>query len=355
MKRPPELALAMVGFGHVGRRFIRLLDETSDRLDFTWRLVAIGTRHHGSVVDADGIDATRAASIVEAAHSLDRLDPSPRERSGIDLVRQVTNALGDDASEGHLVVIETSPLDVDRGEPAVAHVRASLEGLAHVVTANKGPVAFAYHELEALAESVDRVFFFESAVMDGVPVFNLVRETMPGVVIEGFRGIVNTTCQYVLSEMERGAALADAVQEMQTRGIAEADPSHDVDGWDAAAKAAALVNVLMGGRLTPHDVARTGIRDVAPTEVVEALTRGRRVRQVASASRSGGRLDVRVECELLDPDDPLTPIGPTQNALFLHTDLLGDVGIVQRTSSLTQTAYGLVSDLSQISRRLRQL
>jgi homoserine dehydrogenase len=353
--REPELALALVGFGNVARRFLKLLDEVADRLDFTWRLVAIATRHHGSVVDPEGIDARRAMAHVEASQSLDRLDAAPRERSGIDVVRQVTDALSEEAIDGQLVVIETTVLDIDRGEPAIAHVRASLEGLAHVVTANKGPAAFAYDELEALAESVDRVFFFEGAVMDGVPVFNLVRETMPGVHIEGFRGVINTTCQYALSEMERGIDFDDAIREMQARGIAEADPSLDVDGWDAAAKAAALVNVLMGGGITPHDVTRTGIRDMAPRDVAEAVTRGRRVRLVASASRRGHALDVRVEPELLDPGDPLAALGKFENALFLGTDLLGEVGIVQRTSSLQQTAYALLSDLAYISRRLREL
>ncbi len=353
--RQPELALAMVGFGRVARRFVRLLDEVADRLDFTWRMVAVATRYHGSVINEKGIDTSRAASIVESLQSLDRLDPSPRERSGIDVVRQVTDLLADEAADGHLVVVETTTLDPDRGEPAIAHVRASLEGLAHVVTANKCPAAFAYNELEALAESVDRVFFFESAVLDGVPVFNLVRETMPAMTVEGFRGVINTTCHYILSQMERGGALDDAVAEMQTRGITEADPSHDIDGWDAAAKTAALVNVLMGGGITPHDVSRTGIRDITRREIADALTRGRRIRLVASASRRSGRLEARVEPEMLDPGDPLASLGPLENALFLHTDLLGDVGIVQRSSSLTETAYGLLSDLSHISRRLREL
>lgn len=351
----PELSLALVGFGNVARRFVRLLDEVSDRLDFTWKLVGVSTRHHGSVIDAEGIDATRALSIVESAQSLDRLDGDPRERSGIDMIRQLTETLADDCTDGRLVVIETTVLDIDRGEPATAHVRASLEGLAHVVTANKGPIAFAYDDLEELADSVDRVFFFEGAVMDGIPVFNLVRETMPAVMIEGFRGVINTTCNYVLTELERGLRFEDALGEMQARGIAEADPSLDIDGWDSAAKTAALVNVLMGGAITPHDVARTGIREVSPREVADAVTRGRRVRLVASASRHGGRLDARVEPELLDLGDPLASLGGLENALYLHTDLLGDVGIVQRTSSLTQTAYALLSDLSRISRRLQEL
>jgi homoserine dehydrogenase len=351
----PDLAIALIGFGHVARRFVTLLDEVAGRLDFNWRLVGIATRRHGSVVDPDGIDARRALATVEAAHSLDRLDPAPRARSGIDVVRQVTDALSEEAGDGELVIVETTVLDIDRGEPAIAHVRASLEGLAHVVTANKGPAAFAYDELDAAADAVDRFFLCEGAVMDGVPVFNLVRETMPAVVVDGFRGVINTTCQYALAEMERGLSVDDAIGEMQARGITEADPSLDIDGWDAAAKTAALVNVLMRGGITPHDVTRTGIRDVSRRDVADAVARGRRVRLVASAARRGQALDIRVEPEVLDASDPLAALGPLENALYLRTDLLGDVGIVQRTSSLQQTAYALLSDVAYISRRLRAL
>ena len=351
----PELSLVLIGFGNVARRFITLLGETSDRLEFTWKVAGISTRHHGSVVDADGVDTRRALTTVEASQSLDRLDRSPRERSGIDVIRQAADLLADDAAEGRLVVIETTVLDIDRGEPAISHVRAALEGQAHVITANKGPAAFAYHELEALAESVDRVFMFEGAVMDGVPVFNLVRETMPAIIVEGFRGVINTTSNFILSEMERGVEFDQALADMQERGIAEADPTLDIDGWDAAAKTSALVNVLMGGVMTPHHVQRTGIGEVTGADVRDARGRNKRIRLVASASRHGGKMKARVEPELLDHHDPLASLVDTSNALYLTTDLLGEVGIVQRSGSLTQTAYALLSDLARISQRLKEL
>ena len=351
----PELTLVLIGFGNVAQRFIKLLGETADRLDFTWKIVGISTRHHGSVIDIGGINVRRAITAVEGRQSLDRLDPTPRERSGIDVIRQVADLVADDAAEGRLVCIETTVLDIDRGEPAASHVRAALEGQAHVVTANKGPTAFAFHELEALAESVDRVFFFEGAVMDGVPVFNLVRETMPAITIEGFRGVINTTCNFILSALERGIEFDRALADMQSRGIAEADPTLDIDGWDAAAKTAALVNVLMGSVMTPHHVARTGIRDVTGLDVRDAIARNKRIRLVASASRQGGKVKARVEPELLDHQDPLAGLVDLNNALYLTTDLLGEVGIVQRGGSLTQTAYALVSDLSRISQRLKEL
>jgi len=349
----PELSLVLVGFGHVGRRFVRLLTEVSDRLDFEWRVVAISTRRHGSVVDPDGVHVDRALALVESQQSLDRLDAEPRERSGLDVIRQTARLLADEAADGRLVLVESTVLDIDRGEPALSHVRAALEGQMHVVTVNKGPTAFAYDELESLADSMDRVFFFEGAVMDGVPVFNLVRETMPAVRVEAFRGVINTTANFVLSALEHGTAFDQAVREMQARGIAEADPSLDIDGWDAAAKAAALVSVLMGGGITPHHVTRTGISDVRAGDVKAALASGRRIRLVASARRRDRDLIVRVEPELLAPDDPLAGLEDTANALYLTTDLLGEVGIVQRAGDLTQTAYALLSDISRISLRLR--
>lgn len=352
----PELALALVGFGHVARRFVRLLDEVADDLELDYRIVAIATNRHGSVIDPRGIDPAAALATVESSQSLDRLDRDPGRRSGIDVIRQVTDALADEAGDGRLVVIETTVLDVDQGEPATSHVRASLEGLAHVVSTNKGPVAFAYDALAQLAGSVERLFLFEGVVMDGVPVFNLVRETMPAVRIEAFRGVVNTTCNFVLSELERGVDLDDAIADMQARGIAEADPSLDIEGWDAAAKAAALVNVLMQGAITPHDVARTGIAEVTGRDAREAVSRGRHIRLVASAVRhADGTLEARVEPKLLDPHDPLAGLSGTENALYLRTNLLGEVGIVQRTGTLTQTAYALLSDLTRVGRHLQEL
>jgi homoserine dehydrogenase len=350
----PELALALIGFGHVGQRFVRLLGEVADRLDFDWRLVAVATRTHGTAFHPEGLDADRALAAMGERLSLDHLDPNPRPRSGIDVVRRVTDALADEANEGRLVTIETTVLDIDRGEPATAHIRASLEGLAHVVTSNKGPVAFGYSELEALAEAVDREFLFEGVVMDGVPIFSLARETLPGIKVQAFRGVINSTCNYVLSELERGVPFESAIAAMQAQGIAEADPSHDIDGWDAAAKTAALANVLLGATITPHQIERTGIREVTASDAAEALTRGRHIRLIASGARHGQTVEARVEPELLDSSDPLASLSSLENALYLRTDLLGEIGIVQRTGSLTQTAYALLGDLLHISRRLRE-
>jgi homoserine dehydrogenase len=355
------LDLILVGFGHVGQRFARLLEEKSVRLrgdyDVSWRVVGIATKRHGTAYDARGLDVVKARRLVEAGTPLGALigpesgrTISP-EATGLELIKHATADARTRRME-HLVVVETTVLDIERGQPATDHVMAALRGGAHVVTANKGPVAFAYREIQATTEIERRRFLFEGAVMDGIPVFNLVRETLPAVDILGFRGIVNTTAQYVLTAMEEGRAYDEALAVMQAEGIAEADPSFDIDGWDAAAKTAALVNVLMRGAVTPRTIDRTGIRGVTPGDVQDAVRRGKRIRLVASAGRRDGQIVARVAPVELDAADPLAGLGGRQNQIVFDTDILGPIGIQQLDGGLVQTAYALLSDLVALARSL---
>jgi homoserine dehydrogenase len=339
--------LALVGFGHVGRRFARLLDERRDRLahdlDLTCRVTGIATRTHGAVYSSEGVDAPAAARHIEAGGALPDLTSSGQAASLQDS-RDVIAALSTSVAPLR-VLVETTTLDIAAAQPARDHVRMALEAGCHVVTANKGPAAFAYRELSAIAARTGTRFLFEGAVMDGVPVFNLVRETMPTVGIQGFRGVVNSTTNHILTALEDGDEYAPALAHMQAVGIAEADPSLDVDGWDAAAKAAALANVFLDQGITPHDVDRTGIDADIASWAREALNRGGRVRLVASARR-GSRPIVRPE--ELPQADLLAGLRGMANALILDTDTLGRVVICQLDGGLTHTAYALLSDLVAI-------
>ena len=333
------LDLILIGFGNVGQRFASLLDEQRTTLARQYgiapRIVGIATRRHGQAFAAHGLDIAKV-----------------RTASGdtLTFLREALAKSRTAARERRLVVVETTTLDVNRGEPAVSYIRAALVANAHVITANKGPVACAYARLRREAERADRRWLFEGAVMDGVPIFNLVRETMPAVRILGFRGIVNSTTNFILTAMEQGQRFDGALAEMQERGIAEADASLDVDGWDAAAKTAALANVLLGARLTPAGVVREGITRDAAARAIEAARGGRRLKLVARASRQPRGVTARVSLEELTGDDPLARIDGQQNAIILSTDLLGEIAVVQRGGGLTQTAYALLSDLVTIAR-----
>jgi homoserine dehydrogenase len=348
--------LALVGFGHVGQRFARLIAEQADTLradhDLELRIVGIATRRHGGVYAEQGIDVERALADVAAGGCLDGLaglEGPGGGPSATDLLQHLGTA-----RSPLRVLVETTTLAIEDGQPAILHIETAIDAGCHAVTANKGPVAFAYRRLRDRAAAAGVSFLFEGAVMDGVPVFNLVRETMPAVTVLGFRGVVNSTTNHILTALEDGEAFAPALARMQAEGIAEADASLDVDGWDAAAKAAALANVLMNAELTPHLVDRTGIGAGTAALARDALGRGSRIRLVASGGRDGsGRIVAAVRPLELPPGDLLSGLRGTANALILGTDLLGDVAIHQLGGGLTATAYALLSDLIAIRRRVR--
>jgi homoserine dehydrogenase len=343
--------LALIGFGNVGRRFARLLVEASARLaseyDLSCRVVGIATARHGMTWDAEGIGAEAAIARVERGEPLSSSPPHPGGSPSFDVIARLGRSDAD-----LRVVVETTTLDIAAGQPAIAHVRAAFAAGCHVVTANKGPAAFAFTPLRAAADAAGVSFLFEGAVMDGIPIFNLVRDTLPAIEIAGFRGIVNSTTNHILSALEDGEAFGPALARMQAEGIAESDPSLDLDGWDAAAKTAALANVLMDARLTPHAVERTGIGERTSALARHARKCGRRLRLVASASRrADGSVLATVAPVELPADDLLAGIRGPANALVLRTDLLGDIAVCQLDGGLTHTAYALLTDLITIRRR----
>ena len=337
------LRVALVGFGHVGRRFVQLLDGPYGRVLRSARvgvvLTGVATGRHGRAIAARGLRPRECLAVVERGGSLDAQHEGPPLRSTLHLIQRVPAD----------VLVEITPLDPRRGEPALSHVRAALRRGLHVVTANKGPLAFGLRPLRELARRQRRLFLYEGAVMDGAPVFNLVERCLPGVRVLGFRGTLNSTTGYVLSRIEQGARPAAALDEARALGIVEADPAHDLDGWDAAVKGCALANALMGARIVPSAVRRRGIRGLAPAAVRRAAREGARIRLVVRGARRGGRVNVRVWPERIPDGDPLAGAG-SDSALVLETDLMGEIALVERGGTVDQTAYAILSDLLAIAR-----
>jgi homoserine dehydrogenase len=340
---PRDLRLALVGFGHVGRRFAELLRGPYGRVlraeGLRVRVTGIATARHGIAIDRGGLDLGRALRLAGQGRSLSALGRGPSPRDVLGFIAQVPAD----------VLIEVTTLDPRRGEPAIAHVCAGLARGLNVVTANKGPVAFALRPLRALAARKRRLFLHEGAVMDGAPVFNLVARCLPGVRLLGFRGTLNSTTNLVLSRMEEGRTASAAVREAQALGIAEADPRHDLDGWDAAVKGCCLANALLGAAVVPSRVRRRGIAAITPADVGVALRAGTRLRLVVRGLREKRRVRVSVRPERIPFGDPLAGPGPDA-ALVLETDLMGEIGVFERGASLDQTAYALLSDLLAITR-----
>jgi homoserine dehydrogenase len=243
------------------------------------------------------------------------------------------------------VLFEASSLNAETGEPAITYIRAALEAGAHAISANKGPVVYAHKELTELAKARGLRFFHESAMMDGAPVFSLFREALPAIELRGFRGVLNSTTNVTLECMESGMDFDDAVREAQRLGVAETDPSNDVDGIDAAVKVVGLVNVLMGGSLSLVDVNRTGIRSITAQSLREAREKGETWKLIGVAHReSDGRITASVAPERIGPDDPLYSVRGASLAVGFETDVFRELFIAERDPGPEATAYGMLCD-----------
>jgi homoserine dehydrogenase len=321
------VSIAFLGYGAVNRALAALLESRRvalrERYDLEYVVTGVATRRLGWIAHADGLDpeVPNGETCADVRSWLERAQPD--------------------------VVFEAIPLDPHAGQPALDYLRAVLRSGAHAISANKGPVVHAYRELTRMATSVGRRYRFESAVMDGAPVFSLARHCLPLAGMRGIRGVFTSTATIVLEAVGRGATIADGIAEAQRLGIAESDPSYDVDGWDSAVKLCAVANVLLDAALLPNDVARTGITALDAGAVREAAAAGRPYRLVGQvASNSRGEITARVQPEQLAPGDPLAAARGATLVMHYEADVFpGGLTVTSHDPDPTTTAFGMFTDL----------
>lgn len=341
----PEYKLALIGFGNVGRALAQLLLDKSDdmrlRHDIRWRVVGIATRSRGMAINPAGLDLPTAIRLSEESHSFEAIHIGHPIDDTIEFIQRCDADL----------LFEISSLNPESGQPALDYIRTALNNGMHVATANKGPVVHAYRELRDLAEHQGRRFFFESTVMDGTPIFSLFRDTLPVSNVLKLRGVLNSTTNLVLTRMAAGIPYADALAYAQEIGIAETDPTNDVEGWDAAVKVAALVTVLMDHPLKPQDVDRQGITDLSLEEVHAAERAGTPIKLLCTAERlPTGGVAASVHPTRLPTSDPLAHLTATSSAVAFTLDTLKQIVITGIDPGPRQTAYGLLADFINIVR-----
>jgi homoserine dehydrogenase len=343
----PHYRLSFIGFGNVARALVRLLERKQlllkEKYGTTYSVTGIATGRHGFAVNPDGIDVQQALEQVESGKSIDSVSSSPVSSS----LEVIQHSSAD-------VMFENSPVNTQTGQPALDHIRLALNLGQHAITANKGPVVHGYRELTRLARSRGRSFRFESTVLGGAPVFSVFRETFPLAELSSFRGILNATTNIILSRMEEGESYEAAVKYCQSIGVAETDPTNDVDGWDAAIKVAALITALMDTPFTPQQVNPTGIRGITPQMIAKAKAEGKRYKLVCSAEKVGDKVSASVAPQLVDASSPLYGMMDSSTGLTLRTDVILDYSITLSEKPGMQggpveTAYGLFADFVSIS------
>jgi len=327
MKR---LRLCFLGFGNVGRALVRLLVAKSAELresyGIEWEIAGVATRRMGWRATAEAIDVTAL---------LAGNDQTPAH-DGID--EWLATARPD-------VIFETTSLNPETGQPAIDYLRASLQFGAHTITANKAPIVYAFDELNAIARDQGKRFLFESTVMDSAPVFSLFRETLPAVKIRGFSAVFNSTTNIILETMEAGRSFAEGVKAAQELGVAETDPSHDVDGWDSVMKVCAVARVILKTPLAPRDVRREGIRGLDPRTLQAARAEGKPYKLLTRAIvNADGSVTAAVRPEQIAITDPLGNVRGTSLAIHFELDTIPGLTIVSHRPNLQSTAYGLLAD-----------
>ncbi len=329
--------LALLGFGNVGRTTAELLlDKQTDLKEsygITFSITAIATGSKGRAINPAGLDIPKVLEATRAGAALEQFSLVSSSDS-LDFINK----------SGADVLFENSPVNYATGQPAIDHIRAALNLGMHVVTANKGPVVHAWHDLKALAKSKQRQFFHEATVMDGAPIFSLFRGALPAAKLRSFKAILNSTTNLILSRMENGESFDDSVKYAQEIGIAETDPAGDVDGWDAAIKIAALATVLMNTPLKPAEIERTGIRSITPEMIRAARTEGLRYKLICSAAQEQGVLKGKVSPELIPMSSPFYSVEGTTSIIQFQTDVLGDLTLIESDPGPHTTAYGLLAD-----------
>jgi homoserine dehydrogenase len=334
--------LCLVGFGNVGQAFARLLNKKKEELDMRYGLsvtiTGIITGSHGAAINPEGIDPQQALDAIKARLDLDHLTAQEAPTETTAFIRSCPADF----------LFETTPVAPKTGQPAISHIQTAFKHGMHVVTANKGPVVHGYKNLRTLAEKESLKFRFESAVMDGAPIFALFRKPLVGANLISFKGILNSCTNLLIEKMEAGQTLDEAIAYGRSIGITETDPSNDVDGWDAAIKVAALVTVLMHKPLTPQEVDRTGIRGITPEMIAEAKAAGERWKLVCSAELAGDHIHARVAPERVGSSSPLYSVNGTSSYCQFKLDVLPGLGILESDPGPETTAYGLLADFLNI-------
>jgi len=337
--------IALIGFGTVGQGLCEILLDKNDELNrqygFEWDVVAISDITKGSVFDPNGLDVKQCLDIVNNNNSLDQYDSGSDIATGWDALKTISESNAD-------IICELSYTDVKTGEPATSHCRKAFENGKHVVTSNKGPAALNYVELKSIADQNNVQFLIEGTVASGTPVLNLIYGPLAGCQISTIKGILNGTTNYILTEMEAGASYTETLQKAQDLGYAEADPTGDVEGYDAMAKVIILANVVMGATLTPTDVRRKGITKISEKMIAEAKAEDSHWKLIGLVENTADGVKASVQPEKISSDHPLAGVSGATNALTFSTDLMGDITIIGAGAGKIETGFSILTDILAI-------
>lgn len=334
-----NMNIAFIGFGTVGQGLAKMLNEKKAHLKskygFEYKVVGIVDLVKGSVYSQDGIDLGKILSICEKKGKI-----GEEKISSIELIKK-------DCVDA---IIEVTPTNLKDGEPGMSHMKEALKNGKHVVTTNKGPIALAYKELKKIAEENGAFLKFEGTVLSGTPAINLATMDLAGTSIKSIEGILNGTTNYILTEMEKGKSYEEVLKKAQNLGYAEADPTADVEGYDALAKIVILAKTVMDGDINIKDIPKEGITKIKKEKVESAIKNGKKMKLIARAWREENKIMAKVSPEEISTEHPLANVNGVLNAIMFTTDVAGEITIIGPGAGGSSAGYALLTDLLSIHR-----
>jgi homoserine dehydrogenase len=364
-----SVRLVLTGLGNVGRSFLRIMQSQRELLRdrYGLELILVGSADSsGAIVDANGLDAATLLAHKEKSGRVIDFAPAhkraPLQRVEIDRLMQAVDAD---------ILLEATPVNLQHGQPGLNLCRAALSKGIHVVLANKGPIALAYQELAAMSDlhssprwgepalslskgvggGVRSKLKFSACVGGALPTINVGLRDLAGARIMKVEAAVNGTCQGILRRMEQDVSFDDALAEMQERGVVEADPSLDIDGWDAAVKLVIIANAVLRRPTTLSDLTVKGIRGLTPKELQYVLGWEERITLLGIAEWTGSDYQLSVEPVSLPLDHPISRMGDDEMGVVYHTDIAGRISVFAEERDAVPTAAAMLRDVIEIVAR----
>lgn len=334
-----QVRLAVIGLGNVGKRFLELVQNKHDLIKNRYDLDLVVTAAGDTSGGAEYFKALDITTILDLKASGKGMAAYPMHGRGeMNMLELVRGCEAD-------VLVENTLTNLKDGEPGISTMREAFRRKMHVVTANKGPLVLAYQELSALAKQSRVKILHSAAVAGGLPVVNIGRRDLGASDITKFEGIVNGTTNHILDAMARGETFDAALKHMQELGIAEADPTLDVDGWDAANKLVIVANACLHRPTKLGDVRVEGIRGITPEHIAGARAKGQVIKLVARAMRELGTWKLTVRPEWLDASHPLVQVPGGYMGVVYETDINGQIFARIQEENPYPTAAAVLRDV----------
>ena len=338
-----EVRFTLIGAGSIGRNLLDILIHRGAAIesDYGLKFVLVGAADSGgAAIDPAGLDMVAVRDLKLAGEGM--RDYAGRGRARMTALEMISRVPSD-------IVVDAAPTNLRDGEPGLSCIRAALRAKRHVVMADKGPLVLAFAELVNLAREMGARLLYSGTVAGGLPTVNIGVRDLAGSAVQRVDGLFNETSNYILTRMEEERIpYEDALRAAQEAGIAEADPSLDVEGWDAAGKLVIIANSALRHPATLADVDITGIRGLRLEDLLRARSQGKVIKPLAIAERRGSGYLLRVAPVALDEDHPLARLGRWEMGVVYHTDCMGAISAIIEEMGPVPTSAAVLRDMINV-------